>query len=127
MSIPKKYIPDSLTKQDKAKQKKSIEEKTDRPKVDSYKSKRSKFVVAFEKKYNNKITDDEFISKNIIGKEGIKQILAKGMAAYYSSGSKPNQTKESWSRARLASVIMGGKARDVDRKIWDKYKKKDTK
>jgi|TARA_A100001015_G_scaffold315516_1_gene427515 hypothetical protein len=123
MSIPKKYLPDTLTKEDKAKQKKSIEEGTDRPKVDSYKSKRSKFVVAFEKKYDTVITDDEFISKNIISKEGIKQILAKGMAAYYSSGSRPNQTKESWARSRLASVIMNGKAREVDRKIWDKYKK----
>tara|TARA_S200002703_G_scaffold26662_2_gene22940 strand:- start:2407 stop:2787 length:381 start_codon:yes stop_codon:yes gene_type:complete len=123
MSIPKKYLPDTLTKEDREKQKKSIEEGKDRPKVDSYKSKRSKFVVAFEKKYDTVITDDDFISKNIISKEGIKQILAKGMAAYYSSGSRPNQTKESWSRARLASVIMGGKARDVDRKIWEKYKK----
>jgi len=121
MSIPKKYLPESLTKEDKAKQKKSIEEKTDRPTVDSFKSKRSKFVVAFEKKYGTVITDDEFISKNIISKEGIKQILEKGMAAYYSSGSRPNQTKESWARARLASVIMGGKAREVDRKIFEKY------
>jgi hypothetical protein len=30
---------------------------------------------------------------------------------------------EQWARARLASVIMGGKARQVDKAIWDKYKK----
>ena len=63
MSIPKKYLPDTLTKEDREKQKKSIEEGKDRPKVDSYKSKRSKWVVAFEKKYDTVITDDDFISK----------------------------------------------------------------
>ena len=123
MSIPKKYLPDSLTKEDKEKQKKSIEEGKDRPKVDSFKSRRSKWVIQFEKKYGTNIMDDDFIIKNIISKEGLKQILAKGMAAYYSSGSRPNQTKESWSRARLASVILDGPARKIDKNIWEKYKK----
>ena len=122
MATNEKYVPDSLTKEDKAKQIKSIKEGTDRPKVDSYKSRRSKHVIAFQKKYGTTITDDKFISKNIISKEGIKQILAKGMAAYYSSGSRPNQTKESWSRSRLASVIMNGKSREIDKDIWEKYK-----
>ena len=120
--IPKKYVPESLSKEDKKKQEKSIREGKDRPKVD-YKSKRSKHVVAFEKKYGEKITNDSFISKNIISKTGIDKILDKGMGAYYSSGSRPNQTKESWARARLASVIMGGPARKVDKDIWEKYKK----
>ena len=44
------------------------------------------------------------------------------MGAYYSSGSRPNVTKEQWARARLASVIMNGPARKVDLDIWDKYK-----
>jgi hypothetical protein len=123
MSIPKKYLPDSLTKEDKAKQKKSIEEGKDRPKVDSFKSKRSKWVIQFEKKYGTNIMDDDFIIKNIISKDGLKQILAKGIAAYYNSGSRPNQTKESWSRARLASVILDGPARKIDKNIWEKYKK----
>ena len=77
----------------------------------------------FEKKYGKKITDDNFISKNIISKVGINQILKKGMGAYFSSGSRPNQTPQSWSRARLASVIMNGPARKVDIDIWNKYKK----
>jgi hypothetical protein len=121
--IPKKYVPKSLSKEDREKQIKSIKEKTDRPKVESFKSKRSKFVVAFEKKYGTKITDDKFISKNIISQKGINEILDKGRGAYYSGGSRPNQTPESWARARLASVIMNGKARKVDLKIWNKYKK----
>tara|TARA_E500000318_G_scaffold82640_1_gene78060 strand:- start:824 stop:1207 length:384 start_codon:yes stop_codon:yes gene_type:complete len=121
--IPKQYLPKSLTPEDRAKQKKSIEQGKPRPKVESFKSKRSKHVVAFEKKYGKKITNDSFISKNIITKKGIDLILDKGRGAYFSSGSRPNQTMESWSRARLASVIMGGKARKVDQAIWDKYKK----
>ena len=46
----------------------------------------------------------------------------KGMGAYYSGGSRPNQTPFSWGLARLASVIMGGNARKVDKKIWDEFK-----
>ena len=53
----------------------------------------------------------------------LDKILSKGRGAYYSSGSRPNQTADSWARARLASVIMGGKARQVDKEIWEKYKR----
>jgi len=120
--INPKYIPKSLSAEDKKKQIKSIKEKTDRPKVD-YKTKRSSHVVDFEKKYGEKITNDSFISKNIISKTGIDQILSKGRGAYYSAGSRPNTTAEAWSRARLASVILGRGARKVDKDIWEKYKK----
>ena len=36
------------------------------------------------------------------------------MGAYHSSGSRPNQSKESWGYARLASAITGGPASKVD-------------
>tara|TARA_R100000388_G_scaffold94900_2_gene84080 strand:+ start:1519 stop:1899 length:381 start_codon:yes stop_codon:yes gene_type:complete len=121
--INPKYVPKSLTPADKKKQIKSIKEGKPRPKVESFKSKRSSNVVAFEKKYGKKINDFNFISKNIIKKKGIDEIIAKGKAAYFSSGSRPNQTPTSWALARLAAVIMkDGPARKVDRKIWDKYK-----
>ena len=121
-NIPKQYIPESLTDEDLAKQVKSIKEEKGRPKVDSFKSKRSNWVKDFEDKYKTKISDFDFIEKKILKKEGIKQVLNKGVGAYYSAGSRPNQTATSWSRARLASVIMGGPARKIDKKIWDKYK-----
>jgi len=120
--INEKYVPKSLSAEDKKKQIKSIKEGKDRPKTD-YKTKRSSHVVKFEKKYGEKITNDSFISKNIISKTGIDEILSKGRGAYYSSGSRPNTTAEAWSRARLASVITGGAARAVDKSIWEKYKK----
>tara|TARA_R100001224_G_C3982275_1_gene136325 strand:+ start:115 stop:774 length:660 start_codon:yes stop_codon:yes gene_type:complete len=121
-NIPKQYIPESLTDEDLAKQVKSIKEEKGRPQVDSFKSKRSNWVKDFEDKYGTKISDFDFIEKKILKKEGIKQVLNKGVGAYYSAGSRPNQTATSWSRARLASVIMGGPARKIDKKIWDKYK-----
>lgn len=120
-NINKKYIPESLSDKDLEKQLKSIKEGEERPKVESFKSKRSSHVKKFEDKYKTKISDFDFIEKNILKKKGIEQILAKGIAAYY-SGSRPNQTPTSWSRARLASVIMNGKAREIDKNIWLKYK-----
>ena len=95
----------------------------DRPKLKSYPKKRSKHIVKFEKKYNRKITDKNFIDKNILSIKGQNQILSKGRGAYYSSGSRPNQSSSSWAYARLASVIMGGKARKVDNKIWQSEKR----
>ena len=63
--IPKKYIPDSLSVSDRKKQIKSIQEKTMRPKLKSFKSKRSSHVEKFEKKYGTKISDFKFISKKL--------------------------------------------------------------
>lgn len=120
-SIPKKYVRGLKGKERKA-QIKSIFEGTDRPKT-SAKEKRSQWVVKFEKKYNKKITNKSWIHKNIISKTGQEKIINKGIGAYYSSGSRPNQTGESWAYARLASVIMNGPARKYDMDIWQKYKK----
>ena len=119
-NINKKYVPKSLSALDKKKQINSIVNKTDRPKV-KYPKRRSSFVIAFEKKYGFNIRDKQV--DTLISKEGKKQILNKGRGAYYSSGSRPNQSADSWAYARLASVLMNGPARKVDRKIYDKYKK----
>jgi len=59
--VPKTYVPPSLTKEDRKKQVESLVKGTRRPKVESFKTKRSVHVVAFEKKYNRKITDKQFI------------------------------------------------------------------
>ena len=121
--LPKKYVK-GLSKEDKAKQVKSIKEGKDRPKLKSAPpSKRSSHVEKFEKKYGYKITNDSRISKEIISKTGIDKILSKGRGAYFSQGSRPNTSPTQWARARLASVIMGGNARKVDKAIWEKYKK----
>ncbi len=121
--LPKKYVPSSLTKEDRKKQIKSIKEGKDRPKVKSFQTKRSSLVERFEKKYGYKISNLSRISKEIISKKGIDEIMKKGKGAYYSGGSRPNQTPQSWALARLAGVILNSPARKVDKKIWDKYKK----
>ena len=122
MDINKKYVPDSLSSSDKAKQIKSIKAKTDRPILKSAKTKRSSHVVKFENKYGYKINELTKVYKNIISKTGVDKIIDKGMGAYYSSGSRPNVSARQWAYARLASVIMGGGARAVDKDIWLKYK-----
>ena len=118
--IPSNYLK-GLNKTDREKQIKSIFEGKLRPKTKAP-EKRSSYVVKFEKKYNKKIDDKDYIHKNIITRTGQKKIMDKGFGAYFSSGSRPNQTPMSWALARLASVIVGGPARKVDKSIWDKYK-----
>ena len=126
--IPQRYIPKSLTEVERKKQIKSIFEGTNRPKLKNFQSNtRSPHVKKFEKRYNRKITDLDFIYKNIISKTGVDLIMDKGKAAYFSSGSRPEVSKEAWAYARLAAVIMNsgsGGARRADKKIWDKYKLK---
>ena len=121
-NIPASYLK-GLKGKDRQKQIKSIFEGKLRPQTDAP-EKKSKFVVAFEKKYKKKINDRKFIHENIITRTGQDKIIDKGMGAYFSGGSRPNQTPMSWALARLASVIMNGPARKVDKKIWDKYSRR---
>lgn len=118
------YLPKSLSTKDRKMQLNSILEMRERPKVASFKSKRSPYIVRFEKKYGFKISDFNKIHKNIMKKQGINKIINKGRGAYYSSGSRPNQTADSWARARLASVILFGNAFRVDKDIALKYGRK---
>ena len=127
-NIPAQYLK-GLKGKDREKQIKSIFEGTIRPttKASAGTEKRSSHVIKFEKKYNKKITDEDFIHKNIITRTGQKKIMDKAVGAYFSGGSRPNQTPASWKYARLASVITGGGARKVDIKIWNQYKIKKNK
>lgn len=124
--VPKKYLPASLSPEDRKKQLKSIKEGTDRPKLKSAKPKRSTHVIKFEKKYGTKITNKSFINKNLLSFKGQEEIIKKGKAAYR-TGSRPNQTPMSWSLARLASALTGGKAAQIDKDILKKYGKGEIK
>jgi len=119
--VPATYLK-GLKGKEREKQIKSIFEGKMRPKT-KVPTKRSSWVIKYEKKYNKKITDRAFLHKNIITKTGADKILDKGRGAYFSSGSRPNQTPSSWAYSRLASVIMNGPARKVDIDIWNKYNK----
>lgn len=123
-NILKKYLPDSLTPTERRKQIKSLFEKKDRPKTE-VKSRKSSWVVKFDKKYKLKDKSLPNIAKATgIPLPALKLVYKKGEGAYYSSGSRPNQTKDSWARARMYSYILGGKVRKVDKHITDKYKVK---
>ena len=73
------------------------------------------------------VVNNKLAKKTGCSKRALAKIVSKGAGAYYSSGSRPNQTAISWGRARLASSITGGKAAAVDYKILEKGCKKRSK
>jgi hypothetical protein len=60
-------------------------------------------------------------------KDSLAKIINKGEGAYYSSGSRPNQSAQSWGLARLASSITSGKAAARDYNILEKGCKANSK
>tara|TARA_B100001094_G_C17483708_1_gene463175 strand:+ start:88 stop:495 length:408 start_codon:yes stop_codon:yes gene_type:complete len=130
MKIPKKYS-NRLSRKDKKRQLRSIRKArrsyrkgvyVDRPKLKSYHSKKSSWVTKFEKKYGDNVKTYKEIEKATgIPKKALMAVVKKGKGAYYSSGSRPNQTASSWGKARMYSYIMGGPTRKVDKHITDKY------
>ena len=125
MSIPQRYIPKSLSNIDTLKQYKNILKSRKlykrgkyfkRPKVKTFKTKKSNHITNAKSIYNIKHfgATQELSKKNHCTIKTLKKIVNKGEGAYYSSGSRPNQTPESWGIARLASSVTGGKASMVD-------------
>lgn len=90
-------------------------EVSERPAVSEAKPRRSKWVVQFEKRYGFPITDLAKV-KAQFPKVDVDGILAKGAAAYMSSGSRPNVGSYAWKYARLASALLGGPAAKIDKK-----------
>lgn len=130
VKIPVRYIPKTLTDKDKRKQVKTLTKSRkmykknqyyDRPHVASYKSKPSAHIVNARKIYNieNIVPTQELAEKTGCKLSALNEIVRKGEGAYYSSGSRPNQTPQSWGLARLASSITGGKAAAVDYNILE--------
>ena len=131
MKITLRYLPSSLTKRDKILQLRELKKSRKmykkgqyhtRRKVSSYPSKKSQHIINAEKIYNiNKIgANSELSKKTGCSKATLAKIINKGEGAYFSSGSRPNQTAQSWGIARLASAITSGKAAAVDYSILEK-------
>ena len=59
--------------------------------------------------------------------KAIDEVFKKGEGAYYSAGSRPNQSPQSWAYARVYSYILGGGARKIDSAITKKYNVKFSK
>jgi hypothetical protein len=87
-----------------------------RNKLSSYKNKKSNHISNAHKIYNiqNITPNTELAEKSGCKLSALKQIVKKGEGAYYSSGSRPNQTPQSWGLARLASSLTSGKSAAVD-------------
>jgi hypothetical protein len=88
-----------------------------RDKLDSFVTKPSKHIIDLKRTYPDikNLSDLGFLSKKFnIPISGLEMIINKGRGAYYSSGSRPNQTPDSWAYARLASTLLGRKACKID-------------
>ena len=131
MKINLRYLPKRLTQKDRKKQVKSLLKSRHlykkgiyykRPSVSSFKSKKSQHIINAEKLYHvSKIgATNELAKATGCKKSALAKIINKGAGAYYSSGSRPNQTAQSWGVARLASAITSGKAAAVDYSILEK-------
>ncbi len=122
--IPQRYV-SPLSRKDKIIQQKMILKsrrlykkgmyQTRKP-LASYPNKVSSHVVKAKQKFN---IDSMVPSKELAKKTGcplhvLQKIVQKGEGAYYSSGSRPNQTPQSWGIARLSSALTGGPAAKVD-------------
>ena len=128
MKIPIRYLPKRLTRKDKSKQVRMLmmsrrlykkNKYYTRKDVRSYKSKTSNHIVDARRIYkiSNVAPSKELASKTGCTLSALNKIVSKGEGAYFSSGSRPNQTAQSWGIARLASSITGGKSAAVDYKI----------
>lgn len=119
--LPKRYVPSSLTKSQKAKQVKSIKEGKNRPKLEGVKTRKSKWTTKAEKYFKGNTSKSNIAKTLGVSIKGINEIIKKGEGAYYSSGSRPNVSATQWGISRLYSVLFGGKARQIDKAIVDKY------
>ena len=125
---PLRYAPTSLTKKDRNKQIAMIRQsrrqyrrnifKT-RKRVPSFQSRPSSHVATAKRMYDvpSMAITPSLVQKTGCSREAMEAIFQKGLGAYYSSGSRPNQTAQSWAAARLASALTAGKAAAVDYSI----------
>lgn len=127
--FPKRYT-SGLSRKDKAKQLRELKrakrsykrgEYVPRPKLKSFKSKQSSWTQKFHKLYPDAKTITDISQATGIPAGALKAVKKKGMGAYYSSGSRPNQTADSWGKARMYSYILGGPTRKIDNHITQQY------
>ena len=101
-----------------------------RPKFASAKTRKSKHIKRVAKLYGLDpmgLTLSKLAKASKCTRKALRRILSKGRGAFYSSGSRPNQTAESWAKARLYSALSGGPAAKVDRHIMEEGCKKNSK
>lgn len=125
MKFPLRYLPVQLSQKDKIKEARMLMKSKKlykkgkyytRQKVKSFKTKPSNHVANALRIYGieNVSPTTELAQKTGCSIGALEKIVNKGAGAYFSSGSRPNQTAQSWGLARLASAITAGKSAAVD-------------
>ena len=125
MKIPIRYAPKNLTHRDRKQQLHQLGKSRrlykqhkyyTRKRISSFKSRKSNHLSRGRTLYGvEKITPSEELARATgCSVEALEKIVNKGEGAYFSSGSRPNQTAQSWGYARLASAITSGNAAIVD-------------
>ena len=128
--VPIRYLPKRLTKKDRVAQLKMLAKSRKmykqgryytRKKVPSFQSKESKHIKKARRLYgvDTVAPSQELSAATGCSIEALEKIVAKGEGAYFSSGSRPNQTAQSWGYARLGSALTAGKSAAVDFKILE--------
>jgi hypothetical protein len=136
--VPKTYVPKSLSKHNIVKQKQYLKKSQKlakngiyfkRPKIKSFVSKISPHIIKAKKMYkiDSLVPSKKLEKKTKCSLKGLNAIVKKGEGAYYSSGSRPSQTSQSWAYARLASALTGGKSSKVDYHILKEHCKPNSK
>ena len=129
--VPLRYLPKQITNRDKKRQSQMLSRSRKMYKQHKYYTRKP--IASFQSKPSNHITRARKIygvQRIVPGRElseatgcsvdALNAIVKKGEGAYFSSGSRPNQTAHSWGYARLASAITAGKSAAVDFAILDK-------
>lgn len=136
--IPIRYLPFRLTKKDRERQINMLKKSRNlykkgiyytRKNLKSYKNKKSNHILKARQIYGIETIQPNKQLALVTGcsLDALKKIVKKGEGAYFSSGSRPNQTAQSWGLARLASSITSGKSASIDYDIIQKgcnHKKK---
>ena len=123
--ITLRYLPKRLTAKDRKKQasmllrSRKLYKKGQyytRPKIASFPNKKSHHLANAYNIYgvNNMKPTRKLANATKCNIKTLKKIMNKGEGAYFSSGSRPSQTAQSWGYARLASALTGGNASIVD-------------
>lgn len=136
--IPRRYVPTKLSRIDKKRQREMLKKSRrqykegkyyTRKRIKSFKSKPSNHVTNAKRLYKvNKLKPSRSLAiKTGCSLRSLREIVKKGEGAYFSSGSRPNQTAQSWGYARLASSITSGKSAAIDYNILENGCKKTSK
>lgn len=128
--VPQHYIPKHLSKKNKTKLKKELKKSRKmykkgkyytRKHIPGYKSKKTSWEKQLRDIYSipasQTLSLPYLVKRTKCSSTSLNKIVKKGMGAYYSSGSRPNQNAFSWGKARLYSALSGGPAAARDMSI----------